>query len=43
MNPGLQVNSAIARVRNEYIPQYARQQFPEHASQAEALRAFGVR
>lgn len=34
---GLLAAAAISRVRDEYIPEYARLRFPEHPSQAEAL------
>ena len=37
---GLSAAAAIARVRDEYIPEYARLRFPEHPSQAEALERF---
>jgi atypical dual specificity phosphatase len=38
--PELSASAAIARVRDEYIPEYARLRFPEHPSQAEALERF---
>lgn len=37
---GLSAAAAIARVRDEYIPEYARLRFPEHPSQVEALELF---
>jgi atypical dual specificity phosphatase len=37
---GLSAAAAISRVRDEYIPEYARLRFPEHPSQAEALERF---
>lgn len=36
-DPGLSAAQAISRVREEYVPEYARTRFPEHPSQAEAL------
>jgi atypical dual specificity phosphatase len=39
-HPSLSAAQAIARVRDEYIPEYARTRFPEHSSQAEALEQF---
>ena len=37
---GLSAAAAISRVRDEYIPEYARHRFPEHPSQTEALERF---
>ena len=37
---GLSAPAAIALVRDEYIPEYARLHFPEHPSQVEALERF---
>jgi atypical dual specificity phosphatase len=37
---GLSAADAISRVRDEYIPEYARLRFPEHPSQTEALECF---
>jgi atypical dual specificity phosphatase len=37
---GLSAAAAISRVRDEYIPEYARFRFPEHPSQVEALERF---
>ena len=39
-NPELSVEQAVSRVRDEYVPAYARTRFPEDPSQAEALEAF---
>lgn len=39
-DPTLSVADAIARVREEYIPEYARRRFPEHPTQVEALELF---
>jgi protein-tyrosine phosphatase len=39
-DPSLSAAQAIARVRDEYVPEYARTRFPEHSSQAEALEQF---
>ncbi len=39
---GISVEAAITRVRDEYIPEYARGRFPEHPRQEEALRMFAV-
>ena len=39
-DPALTAKEAIARVRNCYIPEYARLRFPEHASQEVALEQF---
>jgi atypical dual specificity phosphatase len=39
-NHHLSAAAAIARVRDEYIPGYARTRFPEHVSQADALERF---
>jgi atypical dual specificity phosphatase len=36
----LSADAAIARVRDDYIPEYARLRFPEHWSQARALERF---
>ena len=38
--PTLSDAEAIARVRQEYIPEYAQARFPEHPSQLEALHQF---
>jgi atypical dual specificity phosphatase len=38
--PTLSVMEAIARVRDEYVPEYAHHRFPEHPSQLEALQQF---
>ena len=38
--PELSAEAAIARIRDEYISEYARLRFPEHPSQAEALERF---
>ena len=37
---GLTAQQAIARVVDEYLPDYARNRFPEHPSQADALARF---
>lgn len=39
-DPKISVAEAIARVRDEYIPEYARGRFPEHSTQVEALEQF---
>jgi atypical dual specificity phosphatase len=39
-HPTLSVADAVARVRDEYIPEYARLRFPEDPSQVEALERF---
>jgi atypical dual specificity phosphatase len=39
-DPGLSVERAVSRVRDEYVPEYARTRFPEDPSQAEALEEF---
>lgn len=39
-DPALSAADAIARVREAYIPEYARLRFPEHPSQAEAVERF---
>jgi Polymorphic toxin system, DSP-PTPase phosphatase len=39
-DPTLVAADAIARVREEYIPEYARTRFPEHPSQGEAIERF---
>jgi atypical dual specificity phosphatase len=39
-DPSLSAAQAISRVRDEYVPDYARTRFPEHPSQAEALEQF---
>ena len=39
-NPTLSVEQAVSRVRDEYVPEYARTRFPEDPSQAEALEEF---
>ena len=36
----LSAAEAISRVRDEYVPEYARLRFPEHPDQAEALERF---
>jgi atypical dual specificity phosphatase len=38
--PKLSAVEAVARVRDEYIPEYAQDRFPEHPSQLEALEKF---
>jgi len=38
----LSAAQAISRVREEYIPEYARTRFPEHPSQVKALERFAV-
>jgi atypical dual specificity phosphatase len=38
--PTLSAVEAIARVRDEYIPEYAQDRFPEHPSQLDALQQF---
>ena len=39
-DPALSAVDAMSRVRDSYIPEYARSRFPEHPSQAEALERF---
>ena len=39
-NPALSAIDAMSRVRQGYLPEYARARFPEHPSQAEALEQF---
>jgi len=38
----LSAAQAISRVREEYVPAYARPRFPEHSSQTEALEQFAA-
>jgi atypical dual specificity phosphatase len=42
-DPSLTTAEAIERVRDCYIPEYARLRFPEHASQEKALEQFAQR
>lgn len=39
-HPSMGADAAIERVRDTYIPRYARGRFPEDPSQEEAMRAF---
>jgi atypical dual specificity phosphatase len=41
-DPALSADDAIARVRDRYIPDYARNRYPEHRRQEAALRAFAA-
>jgi hypothetical protein len=39
-DPALSAIDAMSRVREGYLPEYARARFPEHPSQADALEQF---